>query len=441
MAYVKERIGRRKVGGRNVKYWDARWDVYVGGKRKERSKTFTREGDAKRFLTTIGVRKPSSSDPVKALTAAFLEEYERAVDAGQREKSTLRQLRYHVEHHILADGELGELKCEEVATPEVQRFLDRLYAREGVSVVMAGKVRTTLSQIFSFGARRGFVQANPVRDSKLAITARPQAGEDGGPFVLPEKAKLLRLVAAARAFDNTGKAEAVVRTWMYAGLRCSELRGLPRRKLLFDISQPKLRVDQKADENNEIGRVKAQLSRRDVPLGPETVSSLKRWLDAAPEGEFVFANADGKVWSYSNLWNRFWVPLMNMAGLVKDDLASDTVRGLKDREPKPKAPKISEGPPKRLSPSALRRKVEVEKRKLERTAKREAKAALKQPEFNPHVLRHVFASLQIEQGIQPKRLQALMGHATLKVTMDTYGHLWPDEEGDQLAARVENALG
>ena len=34
-----------------------------------------------------------------------------------------------------------------------------------------------------------------------------------------------------------------------------------------------------------------------------------------------------------------------------------------------------------------------------------------------------------------------MGHATLKLTLDTYGHLWPDESADRARARaVENAL-
>ena len=43
--------------------------------------------------------------------------------------------------------------------------------------------------------------------------------------------------------------------------------------------------------------------------------------------------------------------------------------------------------------------------------------------FGPHMLRHVYASLQIERGVTPKRLQKLIGHSSLKMTLDTYGHL------------------
>jgi len=57
------------------------------------------------------------------------------------------------------------------------------------------------------------------------------------------------------------------------------------------------------------------------------------------------------------------------------------------------------------------------------------------------MLRYVYASLQIEQGITPKRLQKLIGHATLKMTLDTYGHLWPDVDADRKQARpMENML-
>jgi integrase len=41
-----------------------------------------------------------------------------------------------------------------------------------------------------------------------------------------------------------------------------------------------------------------------------------------------------------------------------------------------------------------------------------------------HDLRHTFASLMIAAGADFKVLQTLMGHESIKVTMDTYGHLY-----------------
>ncbi len=45
-----------------------------------------------------------------------------------------------------------------------------------------------------------------------------------------------------------------------------------------------------------------------------------------------------------------------------------------------------------------------------------------------HDLRHTYAALQVAAGASPKYLQAQMGHSSIKVTLDLYGHLMPDVE-------------
>jgi integrase len=47
----------------------------------------------------------------------------------------------------------------------------------------------------------------------------------------------------------------------------------------------------------------------------------------------------------------------------------------------------------------------------------------------PHALRHTTASLAIASGANVKVLQALMGHKTATMTLDRYGHLYPDDLG------------
>ena len=53
-------------------------------------------------------------------------------------------------------------------------------------------------------------------------------------------------------------------------------------------------------------------------------------------------------------------------------------------------------------------------------------------------LRHTAASLMIRQGASVKAVQKQLGHATASITLDTYGHLFPDEL-DALAGRLEDA--
>ncbi|HLN48681.1 MAG TPA: site-specific integrase [Steroidobacteraceae bacterium] len=68
--------------------------------------------------------------------------------------------------------------------------------------------------------------------------------------------------------------------------------------------------------------------------------------------------------------------------------------------------------------------------------------------FNWHALRHFAVSCWIEAGLAPKTVQAFAGHASLQVTMDRYGHLFPSDDHrkamDQIAkglfqARAQNA--
>ena len=50
------------------------------------------------------------------------------------------------------------------------------------------------------------------------------------------------------------------------------------------------------------------------------------------------------------------------------------------------------------------------------------------PWATPHDLRHYYASLLIRSGASVKVVQSRLGHASAKTTLDTYGHLFPDEE-------------
>ena len=53
-----------------------------------------------------------------------------------------------------------------------------------------------------------------------------------------------------------------------------------------------------------------------------------------------------------------------------------------------------------------------------------------------HELRHTAASLMIDQGADPKLIQSQLGHSSISITFDVYGHLFPDRL-DELASRLE----
>lgn len=56
--------------------------------------------------------------------------------------------------------------------------------------------------------------------------------------------------------------------------------------------------------------------------------------------------------------------------------------------------------------------------------------------LTPHKLRHTAASLAIAAGADVKVLQLMLGHANASMTLDIYGHLFPDRL-DEVAERLE----
>jgi integrase len=61
------------------------------------------------------------------------------------------------------------------------------------------------------------------------------------------------------------------------------------------------------------------------------------------------------------------------------------------------------------------------------------------PKIRFHDLRHCYASLLIDQGESPKYIQTQIGHSSINVTFDIYGHLMKDSN-QEAATRLGNAI-
>jgi integrase len=57
-----------------------------------------------------------------------------------------------------------------------------------------------------------------------------------------------------------------------------------------------------------------------------------------------------------------------------------------------------------------------------------------------HQARHTYASFMIAAGVNAKALSSFMGHSSIKVTFDLYGHLMPGTEAEA-AALLDTYLG
>lgn len=110
---------------------------------------------------------------------------------------------------------------------------------------------------------------------------------------------------------------------------------------------------------------KTKTSKRKIDLAPQLVAQLKKWKLACPPSELdlVFPNEKRKPMSALNMYNRKFLPALKKAGLKK---------------------------------------------------------------IRFHDLRHTYASIQIDLGANSKYLQKQMGHSSIKITLDVYGHLMKD---------------
>ena len=59
------------------------------------------------------------------------------------------------------------------------------------------------------------------------------------------------------------------------------------------------------------------------------------------------------------------------------------------------------------------------------------------PLFSPHALRHYAISMFIAQDFAVKWIQAVPGHASASMTLDVYGHLFPDDDEQAKLEREE----
>ena len=169
-----------------------------------------------------------------------------------------------------------------------------------------------------------------------------------------------------------------VMTAIFTGLRASELRGLTWRNL--DLNKGTVTVTQRADRFDQLGLPKSEAAHRTIPLPPALVTELKAWKlrCTISKLDLVFASPNGGVLNYKNFMTRQFWPMLEKAELKRMGL---------------------------------------------------------------HALRHAAASAWIHQGIDLKRLQTWMGHGSIQLTIDRYGHLLKDEGRDAaFAAAAEREL-
>lgn len=370
------------------------WQVdYKDAAGKRRSKQFARKKDAEAWSTTAryevatGVHTPDSQSITIERAAELW------IKRGERENletSTLASYEQHVRLHILPL--CGDKKLSQITRPIVEGWRDQLM--EKLSRPMASRVLRSLSAIVSEAQSRGHVAQNVVAGVKVRRAKREKPK-----IVIPTKAELKAILEAAKA-SLEPMAHPLALIVIFAGLRASELRGLPWR--CINLKAGTVTVDQRADLKNQIGSPKSEAGYRSIPLPASAIAALKAWKLACPptDQDLVFPSIAKRVMTYRYMSHNLMSAVQLAAG------ASATVV---DGAGKPKLD--------------------------------DKEQPILEPLYTLHDFRHAAASLWIEQRVNPKRVQRWMGHSSIQVTFDTYGHLFDQADEDSaVAAAIEKEL-
>lgn len=159
------------------------------------------------------------------------------------------------------------------------------------------------------------------------------------------------------------------------GARWGECAALTVRDL--DLRAGTVRINKAVKQDGKVGPPKTRKSIRNVSLPPEVVASVLSIVAGKAPGDLVFTMPRGGPLLHRTFGTRYWIRACVAAGLT--------------------------------SP---------------------------RPTF--HSLRHSHASWLLEDGVDIVQVSRRLGHASIQVTVDTYGHLDPNatERQTQIAASV-----
>lgn len=355
------------------------FEAWVTQKEKGRTrkirKTFSGEGAfaaAKAWREDAGARKRAGS--LRRPSTTILREEgeiwlkgaragEIRLKSGRRYKpSTLRSYEHALRDYI-AEADIGYMRLTEIRRPDVQAFADKLVA-DGLTGSTVRNVLNPLQAIYRRALARDLVAMNPTTGIELP---RDEGVRDR--IASPEE--------AARLLEALTNDRALWATAFYAGLRRGELCAL--RWSDVELGASEVHVLRAWDQYEGELDPKSDAGRRVIPL----LAVLRDYLDehkiASGRGDddLVFGRTASDPFVASTVRNR----AIAAWGAVND--AEREAAEEEDRKPDV------------LEPMTL------------------------------HECRHTFASMLIQAGVNPKAIQEFMGHSTIEMTFDRYGHLMP----------------
>lgn len=261
---------------------------------------------------------------------------------------------------------LGERNLRAITSMELQELVNKY---EGKSKSKITDVIATLRGVFRSALSDRLIRVDP---SASLVRPRPKATAE----------KLVLTPQQRAALEETCRTHPdghYLALLYYLGCRPGEARGLRWGDIDWDLRRVRIERDIDYKAGGTPGQLKNSASYRTVPL-PQPLAAILRPLRGLP-GTYITHGARGTDGPLpKSTADRTWVRLMLAAGLAV---------------PAPQ--------PNKFDPSDPRHD--------------------HRPLITPHALRHNYITMCWEHGLDPYETMKLVGHASIKTTLDIYTHL------------------
>lgn len=262
--------------------------------------------------------------------------------------------------------EFGNRNLRAIKPIELQAFANRFAGKSATKITM---ITATLNGIFESACADRILDRNPMEHVQKP-SATPAAEKRA--LALEERERIEQVCAS----HPSG---AYLAAMYYLGVRPGEARGLQWGD--FDWAEGLVHIQRDIDfkANGEAGALKTAASDRRIPV-PDALRDI-----LAPRRElpnvFLFRGENSGSALSKTTSERLWVELMHECGLVRP----------------------TEEGKKKYRDDDIRSRYE--------------------PIITPHMLRHNYITMCWENGIDVYTTMRLVGHTSIKTTMDIYTHL------------------
>ena len=271
---------------------------------------------------------------------------------------------------------IGKMKIYEVTTMVVQKLLNEML-EEGYSLATTRKVKFLINQFYDYAIENKLANDNPATKTKVKSSERKIYDSENKYKAIPQDIRDKFI----SALDKHDLLKPFCLTMLFGGLRVGEVLALRWENL--DMKNKTLKIERgvtfvpKFDEDGNvkervvvISETKTACSVREIPLPDILINALeeykqRQWLkgkehntDLLAPTSLIFANNDGSVRTY-----------YGMKTIFKRFLKANNLTGYG---------------------------------------------------IHFHGLRHTYSNMLFENNENPKVIQALLGHKSVKTTISTY---------------------